>query len=78
MFTRRSARRPVTTAVLVMGFAVLSFSSFNVNGDMGLLTAVTIAIALVIDFLLLPPLLLLFDRGREVPENARTAMAPAQ
>ncbi len=52
----------VTTAVLIMGFAVLSLSSFSLNADMGLLTAITIAIALVIDFLLLPPLLLLFDR----------------
>lgn len=54
----------VTTAVLVAGFAVLAFSSFRVNGELGILTAIAIAIALVIDFLFLPPLLLLFDRER--------------
>ncbi|MDX1737161.1 MAG: MMPL family transporter [Alphaproteobacteria bacterium] len=54
----------VTTAVLIMGFGVLVFSSFSLNGDMGLLTAIAIAIALVVDFLLLPPLLLLLG-GRK-------------
>ncbi|WP_343565280.1 efflux RND transporter permease subunit [Kiloniella sp. b19] len=55
----------VTTAVLVMGFAVLAFSSFSLNADMGLLTAITIGFALLVDFLLLPPLLLAFDRKRQ-------------
>ncbi len=61
----------VTTAVLIMGFVVLAFSSFSLNADMGLLTAITIAFALIIDFLLLPPLLLLFDGG----ENKEVAIA---
>lgn len=52
----------VTTAVLILGFAVLSQSSFQVNSDMGMLTAITITIALFVDFLLLPPLLMLFER----------------
>jgi uncharacterized protein len=51
----------VTSAVLVLGFAVLALSTFKVNADMGLLTATTIAIALFVDFLLLPPLLMLFE-----------------
>ncbi len=49
----------VTTFVLVAGFAVMASSSFKVNADMGLLTAITILIALIIDFLFLPPLLML-------------------
>ncbi len=65
----------VTTAVLVLGFSVLSLSSFMVNADMGLLTAITIAIALVVDFLLLPPLLMLFERDNE-PETAQ--LQPAE
>lgn len=65
----------VTTAVLIMGFVVLSLSSFSLNADMGLLTAITIAIALAIDFLLLPPLLLLFDQGDKV-EAASASTAP--
>lgn len=52
----------ITTAVLVAGFMVLAQSSFKINADMGLLTALTIIIALIVDFLFLPPLLMLLDR----------------
>jgi predicted RND superfamily exporter protein len=52
----------VTTLVLIAGFLVLTQSGFKVNADMGLLTAVTIALALVADFLFLPPLLMKVDR----------------
>jgi predicted RND superfamily exporter protein len=55
----------VTTLMLVAGFLVLSFSSFKLNVDMGILTATAISIALVMDFLLLPSLLMYLDRGRE-------------
>ena len=48
----------VMTLVLMAGFLVLALSSFSVNADMGLLTATTIGIALLVDFLLLPPLLM--------------------
>ena len=48
----------VTTVCLVCGFLVLAFSGFKVNSEMGLLSAVTIAIALAADFLFLPPLLM--------------------
>ncbi len=51
----------VTTAVLVIGFLVLTLSTFKLNADMGLVTAITIAVALIVDFLLLPPLLMLLD-----------------
>ena len=51
----------ITTLVLVAGFMVLAQSSFKLNGDMGLLTAVTIAVALIVDFLFLPPLLMMLD-----------------
>ncbi len=51
----------ITTLVLVCGFMVLAQSSFKVNADMGLLTALTIIIALAIDFLFLPPLLMKLD-----------------
>lgn len=52
----------VTTIVLVCGFIVMAQSTFKLNADMGFLTAVTIFIALIVDFFLLPPLLLLIDR----------------
>ena len=55
----------VTTAVLVAGFLVLSRSAFELNASMGLMTAITIAIALFVDFFFLPPLLLRLDRDAE-------------
>lgn len=57
----------VTTLVLVAGFAVLAFSLFGVNAKMGLLTAMAIAFALLIDFFFLPPLLMLLEKRREAP-----------
>ena len=51
----------VTSVVLIAGFLVLTQSSFRLNADMGLLTAVTIAFALAADFLFLPPLLMKID-----------------
>ncbi len=51
-----------TTIVLVAGFAVLSTSSFAMNSYMARITMIIILAALLIDFLLLPALLVLFDR----------------
>ncbi|MEB8433822.1 MMPL family transporter [Cocleimonas sp. KMM 6892] len=51
----------VTSVALVAGFLVLATSSFKLNSGMGLLTAIVIAIALIVDFLLLPPLLIKLD-----------------
>jgi len=55
----------ITTFVLVAGFTVLAQSAFKINADMGLLTAITIFIALVVDFLFLPPLLMAIDKSLE-------------
>ena len=52
----------ITSVVLLMGFLVLSQSTFEVNAGMGLLSAVTIGLALVVDFLFLPPLLLNIEK----------------
>ena len=52
----------VTTIVLVAGFLVLAQSAFKLNSDMGLLTSITIAFALLADFLFLPPLLMKIDK----------------
>jgi len=53
-----------TTLVLVAGFLVLALSSFQLNAGMGLLTAIVITIALAVDFLLLPPVLMIFEERR--------------
>ena len=47
-----------TTIVLVGGFLVLATSAFYLNSSMGLLTAVIIVLAILADFLFLPPLLM--------------------
>jgi len=54
----------VTTMVLVVGFGILSLSSFRLNSWMGQLTAIVIFFALVADFVLLPALLLTLDRKK--------------
>lgn len=53
----------VTSVVLVLGFLVLSLSDFAPTADMGLLTAIVIAMALFADFFFLPPLLMKLDKG---------------
>ncbi len=53
----------ITTAALVSGFMVLTLSGYKMNSEMGLLTAITISIALVMDFFFLPALLMKVDRG---------------
>ncbi len=52
----------ITSLVLVCGFIVLSFSHFVMNSEMGLMTAMTIAIALFLDLFFLPPLLISLDK----------------
>jgi len=54
----------VTSIVLISGFFVLTFSAFQLNSEMAIMTAVTIIFAIVADFLLLPPLLMALD-GKE-------------
>ena len=53
-----------TTIVLCAGFSVLMFSPFALNAQMGMMSALTIALALVVDFFFLPPLLLKLDNNQ--------------
>ncbi|MFT4584565.1 MAG: putative RND superfamily exporter protein [Gammaproteobacteria bacterium] len=48
----------VTTLTLVVGFSVLATSKFQMNSGMGLMTSIIITLALVMVFLMLPPLLM--------------------
>ena len=59
----------VNTIILAIGFIVLTTSSFKVNFDMGMLTAIAIVFALILDFLLLPALLLIFDKKDLKPSH---------
>ena len=53
-----------TTFVLAAGFFVLTFSDFLLNWQMGVLTIMTIVMALVLDLFLLPTLLMWLDREK--------------
>jgi hypothetical protein len=59
-YTFRSVGRAlwITSAVLVVGFLILFWSHFYINSTMGIMVAVTIVLALMTDFLFLPPLLM--------------------
>ncbi|MEO1149779.1 MAG: MMPL family transporter [Pseudomonadota bacterium] len=56
--------RPMLTSslILIAGFCVVATSGFHVTSAMGMLSAMIILIALLADWLFLPPLLLLLDR----------------
>ena len=53
----------ITTLVLVTGFSVMTLSSFTPTRETGILMAFTLSFALLVDFLLLPPLLLFLDKA---------------
>jgi len=69
----------VTTVVLIVGFALLSQSTFLVNQQTGILMAITIASALVLDFLFLPALLLKVDKdpvNKELKQPKKPPVIP--
>lgn len=61
----------VTTLILVAGFTMLSFSGFQINANMGSMTAITIVFALIMDFFFLPSLLLKLEG--DVPPVGQSA-----
>jgi predicted RND superfamily exporter protein len=65
-----------TSLILTIGFGVLSLSSFEMNAGMGQLTAITIVLALAIDFFFLPPLLMKVE-GRREREMKKSKIAAA-
>ena len=48
----------VTSVALVAGFLMLTLSGYRMTSDLGLMAAITITLALALDFLLLPTLLM--------------------
>jgi len=52
----------VTSIILTLGFALLATSGFKVNSTIGYLSATTIFVALLMDLLLLPAILIKLDR----------------
>ncbi|MGH1482331.1 MAG: efflux RND transporter permease subunit [Geminicoccales bacterium] len=62
----------VNAIVLAFGFAVLALSTFKINNELGMLMALTVLIALIVDFLLLPALLMLGSRAKKGEIDAHT------
>ena len=60
-----------TTIVFGLGFMVFGASGVVGNQVLGLLVGITVIIALVADFLFLPPLLMLLDGTKETSEQIR-------
>ena len=54
-----------TSVVLVLGFSVLMFSAFEGNFVLGALSALTIAVALIVDFTFLPAVLSYLDKKKD-------------
>lgn len=52
----------VTTVALTVGFAILSLSGFEVNWQLGMQAAIVVSAALVVDWFLVPALLLFGDK----------------
>ena len=52
--------------MLVRGFLVFATSGFAISWMLGLLVALTLGFALVLDLLFLPPLLMAIDRKTRV------------
>jgi predicted RND superfamily exporter protein len=53
----------IMSLVLMAGFGVLSLSTFQVNSIMGMMSALTIFIGLLMEGLLLPPMLIMLERS---------------
>ncbi|MGB1221932.1 MAG: efflux RND transporter permease subunit, partial [Alcanivoracaceae bacterium] len=68
----------ICNCVLVAGFMILSQSDFKLNGDLGLFTSLTFVLALVVDFLLVPPLLLKLFRGQGQVDGVAPVVQSAQ
>lgn len=64
----------ITTAILCVGFGILTLSDFAMNADMGLLTCIIIFIALFVDLLLLPAFLVIFDKPNKVIKSSSESL----
>ncbi len=62
----------VNSLILSFGFAVLAMSTFKINAEMGLLTALAVVIALFFDFLLLPAILMAGSKFRSTVTKTKT------
>ncbi len=66
-----------TTIVFALGFMVFGTSGMATNQALGLLVGITVIVALVADFLFLPPLLMALDGTKETSEQIRERLCRA-
>ncbi len=64
VFNRVGLALLTTSSVLAAGFLILVASNMNTSSNIGLLMAITLVFALLVDFLLLPALLLYWDKTK--------------
>ncbi len=71
--TFRSVGKALTTTTIVfgLGFMVFGASGMVTNQALGLLVGITVIMALLADFLFLPPLLMMLDGTRETAKEIR-------
>ncbi|MFA5633217.1 MAG: MMPL family transporter, partial [Porticoccaceae bacterium] len=74
-FNRVASPLWITMVVLVAGFWVLATAQFNLVSELGLLTGIIIFLALVVNLLMLPAILLTFNKTFQVPVAAAPASA---
>lgn len=58
-----------TSVVLFFGFAIFYPSSFGGTSSLGMLTSITLMVALCTNLILLPSLILSFDKKKRLPRN---------
>ena len=59
----------VTSAVLIMGFLLLTLSHFRINYEMGLLTSIIFSLGLFAEFLLLPLIILISQDAKRAIQH---------
>ncbi|MEM6547464.1 MAG: MMPL family transporter [Pseudomonadota bacterium] len=67
----------LTTLILAAGFAVLATSTFKLNADLGLLTALSIVLAMVVNFVLVPAILVLVGQRERAPAGRDEESTPS-
>lgn len=59
----------MTSVILVVGFGILIFSGFRINANVGLLSAIIIALALLADFVITPAVIITLFKPKDFEEN---------
>ena len=67
----------INTVILVVGFSILATAAFKPTVDMGILTSLSLVFALVLDFLLLPPLLIWLGKRSSDSTHSTTGVQHA-